>query len=90
MLRAPGKTTSTACTYTVGSIGRTTLTGGNCGATPSIFYLNSLNSAFVLGGDPTVEVGAFEPVTPSLSKNNSPGRHLLRWHIGNRQPTGAG
>jgi len=69
--------TSTSCTYTVGSIGRTTLTGGNCGATPSIFYLNNLNSAFVLGADPTVEVGAFEPVTSGLSNNSVGGTYFV-------------
>jgi hypothetical protein len=71
------QTSSTACTYTVGSIGRTTLTGSNCGATPSTFYLTSLNSAFVLGADPTVEVGAFEPVTPSLSNSSVAGTYFV-------------
>ena len=71
------QTPSTACTYTVGSIGRTTLTGDNCGATPSIFYLNNLNSAFVLGTDPAVEVGAFEPATSGLSNNTVAGTYFV-------------
>jgi hypothetical protein len=69
--------TSTTCTYTVVSIGRVTLTGSNCGATPAVPYLNALNSAFVLGTDPTVELGAFEPVTASLANNSLAGTYYI-------------
>ncbi len=69
--------TSTTCTYTVVSIGRVTLTGSNCGVTPPVPYLNALNSAFVVGTDPTVEIGAFEPATAGLANNLLAGTYYI-------------
>lgn len=58
---------SAACTYTVVGIGRLTLTGNACGANPPIAWLNAFNSAFVLGTDSSIELGAFEPQTTGLT-----------------------
>jgi len=71
------QTSSTSCTYTVVSIGRVTLTGSNCGATPSVPYLNALNSAFVVGTDPMVESGSFEPATAGLGNNTIAGTYFF-------------
>jgi hypothetical protein len=60
-------TSSTTCTYTVLLNGRVTLAGSNCGATPPLFYLNSLNTGASLGTDATVQFGAFQPGTPNLT-----------------------
>ena len=48
-------------------IGRLTLTGNACGANPPIAWLNAFNSAFVLGTDSSIELGAFEPQTTGLT-----------------------
>ncbi len=61
------QTASTTCSYSVVSIGRITLGGSGCGDNPPIPYLNSLNTAFVLGTDPTIELGSFEPQAAGLS-----------------------
>jgi hypothetical protein len=68
---------TTTCTYTVVENGRVTLAGNNCGANPPVFYLFNLNTAYVLGTDPTVEVGAFEPVTAGLANNSVAGTYFL-------------
>ena len=51
-------TTNTAFTYSVGSNGRVTLTGG---ATPPVLYLYGTNQGLLLGTGSNVTVGAFEP-----------------------------
>jgi hypothetical protein len=71
------QTSNTACTYTVVAIGRITLTGGNCGTTPPVPYLVALNTAFVLGTDPTVELGTFEPATSGLANNTVAGTYFV-------------
>jgi hypothetical protein len=58
---------TTTCSYSVVLIGRVTFGGGSCGADPPIPYLNSLNTAYVVGTDPTVELGSFEPITAGLT-----------------------
>jgi hypothetical protein len=68
---------STTCTYSVTANGRLTLTGSNCEANPPISYLNALNSAFVLGTDPTVELGFFEPQTTGLTTSSLAGTYYL-------------
>jgi hypothetical protein len=68
---------STSCTYSVISIGRVTLGGPNCGANPPILYLNSLNSAFVLGTDPAIELGTFEPQTTGLTNSSLAGTYFV-------------
>jgi hypothetical protein len=67
----------TTCTYTVVANGRVTLAGNNCPANPPVFYLNDLNTAFVLGTDPAVEVGAFEPVSTGLTSSSLAGTYFL-------------
>jgi hypothetical protein len=44
-----------------------TLNGGSCQVSPPIFYLNALNTAFQVGTDPAIELGAFEPQTTGLT-----------------------
>jgi hypothetical protein len=74
--QTPDPTTS-ICRYSVVSIGRVTL-GGSCVANPpTIPYLNSLNSAFVLGTDPTVELGSFEPQTTGLTSASLAGTYFV-------------
>jgi hypothetical protein len=68
---------NTTCTYTVVANGRVTLAGNSCPANPPVFYLNDLNTAFVLGTDPAVEVGAFEPVSAGLTSNSLAGTYFL-------------
>ncbi|MGO8817001.1 MAG: putative Ig domain-containing protein [Terriglobia bacterium] len=68
---------STTCTYSVIANGRLTLTGSNCEANPPISYLNALNSAFVLGPDPTVELGVFQPQTTGLTTSSLAGTYYL-------------
>jgi hypothetical protein len=68
---------SPACTYAVVAIGRVTLTGNGCGATPPIPYLNAFNTAFVLGTDSAIEVGAFEPQTTGLTSSSLAGTYYL-------------
>jgi hypothetical protein len=71
------QTLNTTCTYTVVGIGRVTLTGSACGANPPIAWLNTLNSAFVLGTGPTIELGAFEPQALGLSISSLAGTYYL-------------
>ena len=71
------QTTSTTCTYTVVAIGRVTLNGTNCGATPPIPYMNAMNSAFVLGTNPAAELGAFEPQSAGLSNASLAGTYYV-------------
>jgi hypothetical protein len=61
------QTASTACNYSVVTIGRVTLVGNNCGNSPPIPYLNALDSGFVLGTDSTVELGSLEPQASGLT-----------------------
>lgn len=61
------QTPNSTCSYSVVQIGRITLVGSNCGATPPIPYLYSLNTGFTVGTDPTVELGSFEPQTTGLT-----------------------
>ena len=68
---------STTCTYSVIGNGRVTLTGSGCEANPPISYFNALNSAFVLGTDPTVELGSFEPQTTGLTTNAFAGTYFV-------------
>ena len=68
---------STTCTFTVVANGRLTETGSNCGTTPPIAYLNDINTAYVVGSDPTVESGAFEPVTAGLTNSSVAGTYFL-------------
>ena len=89
MWRAPGNPARATCTYTVVSIGRITLGGSNCGANPPIPYLITLNTAFVLGTDSTVELGSFEPADGEPHQRLR-GRDLLRGHFGSGQPRCAG
>ena len=65
------------CTYSVVSIGRVMLTGSGCGAFPPISYLNSLNTAFVLGTDSAIELGSFEPQTTGLTNASWAGTYYL-------------
>ena len=67
---------NTRCTYSVVLIGRVTLSGNNCGAFPPIPYLNAINSAFVVGADPTVELGSFEPMTSGLGNATVAGTYF--------------
>ncbi|HXW14972.1 MAG TPA: Ig domain-containing protein, partial [Terriglobia bacterium] len=71
------QTTSTTCTYTVVAIGRVTLDGANCGATPPVSYMNAMNSAFVLGTNPAVELGSFEPQSAGLSNASLAGTYYV-------------
>jgi len=73
--QTPNPSTST-CSYSVVVIGRITL-GSGCGANPPIPYLNSLNSAFVIGTDPTVELGSFEPRTTGLTNASLAGTYFV-------------
>ena len=68
---------NTTCTYSVVSNGRVTETGANCGAAPPIFYLNAINSAFVLGTDATVESGTLNRSRPRL--RITPWREVISW-----------
>jgi hypothetical protein len=68
---------STTCAYSVTANGRLTLTGSSCEANPPISYLNALNSAFVLGTDPTVELGVFVPQTTGLTTSSLAGTYYL-------------
>ncbi len=70
-------TSATNCTYTVVANGRVTETGTNCGATPPIAYLNNINSAYLVSTDPTVQSGAFEPVTAGLTASSVAGTYFL-------------
>ncbi len=71
------QTTSTTCTYTVVAIGRVTLNGNNCGATPPIPYMNAMNSAFVLGTDPTAQLGEFDPRSAGLNNASLAGTYFV-------------
>jgi hypothetical protein len=73
--QTPNPNTST-CSYSVVLIGRVTL-GGGCGANPPIPYLNSLNSAFLLGTDSKVELGSFEPQTTGLTNASLAGTYFV-------------
>ncbi|MFZ0960054.1 MAG: Ig domain-containing protein [Terriglobia bacterium] len=68
---------SPTCTYAVVGIGRVTLTGSGCSANPPIAYLNSLNTAFVLGTDAAIELGSFEPQTTGLTSASLAGTYYL-------------
>jgi len=70
------QTASTTCSYTVVLIGRVTLNGSGCGANPPIAYLDSLNSAFVLGTDSAIEMGSFEPQTTGLTNGSLAGTYF--------------
>jgi hypothetical protein len=65
------------CTYSVVSVGRVALTGSGCVPNPPIAYLNSLNSAFVLGTDPASELGAFEPQMAGLTNASLAGTYYV-------------
>jgi hypothetical protein len=65
------------CTYSVVSIGRVALTGDACGASSPVSYLYSPNTAFVLGADPTVELGSFEPQTTGLTNASLAGTYFM-------------
>jgi hypothetical protein len=67
---------STTCSYSVVVSGRITL-GGGCEANPPIPYLNSPNSAFVLGTDPAIELGAFDPQTTGLTNTSLAGTYYV-------------
>jgi hypothetical protein len=71
------QTASTTCSYTVVLIGLVTLNGSSCGANPPISYLNSLNSAFVLGTDSAIELGSFEPQTTGLTNASLAGTYFV-------------
>ena len=64
------------CSFSVVSIGRLTL-GSACGATPPISYLYGQNSARVLGTDPAIELGNFEPQTAGLSNSSLAGTYFV-------------
>jgi len=66
-----------ACGYAVVFIGRGTLSGGSCGAIPSLFYLTSLNSADVLSTDSTIQLGSFQPQTTGLTLNSMAGTYVV-------------
>jgi hypothetical protein len=68
---------STTCTYTVVGVGRITLGGSNCGAAPSIPYLNAFNSSFFVGTDSSVELGSFEPQTTGLTNDSMAGTYYV-------------
>jgi len=51
--------------------------GSGCGANTPITYLNSLNSAFVLGTDAAIELGSFEPQTTGLTQASLAGTYFL-------------
>jgi hypothetical protein len=64
------QTSSSTCTYAVISVGRTTLNGDNCGATPPIIYLHDTDfvlGAFQVSTDSLVELGTLEPESSGLS-----------------------
>ena len=65
------------CSDSVVLIGRVTLTGGSCGANVLIPYLNSLNTAYVVGTDSTVELGSFEPQTTGLTNSSVAGTYFM-------------
>jgi hypothetical protein len=65
------------CTYSIIAIGRLTLTGAACEANPPISYMNAFNTAFVLGTDPAVELGAFEPQAAGISNPSLAGTYYL-------------
>jgi hypothetical protein len=74
--QTPNPSTST-CTYSIVQIGRVTLGGGNCGANPPIPYMNSLNSAFVVGTDAAIELGSFEPQATGLTNASLAGTYFV-------------
>ena len=75
------QTSSTSCTYAVVLIGRGTL-GSSCGTTLSLFYLTSLNNAYVLGTDTTASLGTFEPQTSGLTIGNLAGTYYVgTWEV---------
>jgi len=51
------------CTYAVEPIGRVTLSGDSqsCGGTPPAFYLQGLNTGFIVDASPGVDTGSLEP-----------------------------
>lgn len=69
--------TSTTCSYSVVSIGRMTLVGGNCGANPPILYLDALNSGYLLGTNANIELGIFEPQTTGLTNAALAGTYFM-------------
>ncbi len=71
----PDPQTST-CTYSVVLIGRMTL-GSACGASTPITYFDGLNSAFLVGTDPAMELGSFEPQTAGLTAASLAGSYYL-------------
>ena len=69
--------TSLSCGYSVVAIGRVTLNGSGCGATPPIPYLNGANSAFYVGTDATVELGAIDPQATNISASLVSGTYFI-------------
>ncbi len=57
--------------YTVGANGRTTLSGSGLAATDPVLYLVNSNQAFIVGTDPSVTFGYFEPQSSAGSYGNS-------------------
>jgi len=68
---------STSCTYSVIGNGRVTLSGSHCQPNPSIFYLNALNSAYILATDPTMGLGEFDPQTIGLTNSALAGTFVV-------------
>ncbi len=71
------RSASMTCSYTVVASGLVTLGGSACGANPPIPYLNSLNTAFVLGTDSAIELGSFEPQTAGLTNASLAGTYFV-------------
>lgn len=71
------QSTNSTCNYSIVSIGRATLTGSNCGATPPISYFDGPNSAVVVGTDPTGQLGALVPQTTGLTVPAIAGTYYL-------------
>ena len=71
------QTSSPTCTYSVVVIGRVTLTGGSCQASPPILYLNTLNTAFTIGTDSAGELGSIEPQTTGLTSASVAGTYVV-------------
>ncbi len=64
------------CPYSVVLIGRMTL-GSACGASTPIAYFDGANSAFLVGADPAMELGSFEPQTTGLTTASLTGTYFV-------------
>jgi hypothetical protein len=71
------QTSTPTCTYSVVVIGRVTQSGGACEANPPILYLNTLNTAFMVGTDSSIELGSVEPQTTGLSTASLAGTYVV-------------